>query len=301
MNFFIPNLSNMIIAMHRFFIFSCFLSCCSFVQLGVAEDFVLKDGRVLKEATVSDKGLDFVRVHHSDGIAKISYKDLTEPMQKRFQMTTDEVAERMDARQRREQAQQTQAKQRAQAMRDSLSEAERVPRYVTGADISRVMVSFLDLSPIEAEYAAILWNMSEARRVGLEDQSKGFQEQLVMYEPRMKEVKAQRNKDKEKSDQEQEQMEKALAKSNEQIAKLQNRISGLQGDLMKEKNDNSNRAVFVSPPVWVSPRPSIIINRPIVRPPCPIYPSRPISPCPNPPSHIQPRPLLSTSSQTIGR
>ena len=262
--------------------FFAFLLCWN---VSVAEDISLKDGRVFKDATVSDKGLDFIRVHHSEGIAKVSFRDLSEDLQKKYNMTEQAVQNRVAAQQQKNQAQKAREEESARKLRESLSDAEKSPRYMKGADISRLMVSVSDISPVEAEYAALVWNSGEARRVGLKDQADSFIEQAALFEPRLKDVRSRREKDGQKSERDQERLRKELADANRRLAQLQNQIVGLKGDLAQVRNEQNSRTVFVDPPViYNPPRTPIIITPPIYPPRPPVFfpprPPRPVYPVP---------------------
>lgn len=255
----------------------CVLACwCSGA---FCEDLTLANGRVFKDATVSDKGMDFIRVHHSEGIAKVSYKDLSEDLQKKYNMTEPEVKERLDAQRLKDEAQKERERIAAQKVRESLSDAEKSPRYLKGADMLKLMVSVADVSPVEAEYAALVWNSAEASRVGRQEEAESFSKQIALYEPRMKDVRSRREKDGQKNERELEKLQQELSGSNKKIAQLQNRITGLQGELVQVRNEQNSRTVFVEPPViYNPPRPPIIITPP----PCP----------PRPPVIVRPRPPI---------
>ncbi len=45
-----------------------------------ADDISLTDGRVLKNAKVLEADVDFLRISHDDGVAKVYAKDLPEEM-----------------------------------------------------------------------------------------------------------------------------------------------------------------------------------------------------------------------------
>ena len=92
-------------------------------------------------------GDDFVNIQYTDGVAKVSYKDLTDAQQRDYRMTPDEVKARLDQRRMEEAARRKKAEEarkaadeEARKIRESLSEAERHPRYLEGADISRMFL-----------------------------------------------------------------------------------------------------------------------------------------------------------------
>ena len=121
------------------------LILCLLAPAALAENMSLRSGRVLKDAVVVSSGDDFVNIQYTDGVAKVSYKDLTDAQQRDYRMTPDEVKARLDQRRMEEAARRKKAEEarkaadeEARKIRESLSEAERHPRYLEGADISRM-------------------------------------------------------------------------------------------------------------------------------------------------------------------
>ena len=62
-----------------------------------AEDFTLADGSVLKDAKVLHRTDEELQIFHSGGIEKFSYKELGEELQKRYEMTPEQVRDRKAA------------------------------------------------------------------------------------------------------------------------------------------------------------------------------------------------------------
>ena len=60
---------------------ACLLILCALLPASLAEDMALRSGRVLKDASVVSSGDDFVSVQYTDGVAKVSYKELTDEQQ----------------------------------------------------------------------------------------------------------------------------------------------------------------------------------------------------------------------------
>ena len=52
------------------------LILCLLAPAALAENMSLRSGRVLKDAVVVSSGDDFVNIQYTDGVAKVSYKDL---------------------------------------------------------------------------------------------------------------------------------------------------------------------------------------------------------------------------------
>lgn len=251
--------------MKLFFPLCLFWFCCG---SAMSDDMTLNSGRVLKDATVSDNGEDFIRVHHSEGIAKVPYSELSEELQKKYNMTKEEVTARYEDKKRVEEEQKARQEELNKSLRDSLSESEKLPRYIRGADMFKMMNLITEVTPVEAEYAALVWNSGEAQRVGMTEQVKIFMQQAALYEPRVKEARMRREKAGENGDKKREQLQGELASANKRISQLQNKISDMQGNMAQMKRDNSSpNTVFVETPVYVQPpRPPIIITSPICRP-----------------------------------
>ena len=74
------------------------LILCLLAPAALAENMSLRSGRVLKDAVVVSSGDDFVNIQYTDGVAKVSYKDLTDAQQRDYRMTPDEVKARLDQR-----------------------------------------------------------------------------------------------------------------------------------------------------------------------------------------------------------
>ena len=144
------------------------LILCLLAPAALAENMSLRSGRVLKDAVVVSSGDDFVNIQYTDGVAKVSYKDLTDAQQRDYRMTPDEVKARLDQRRMEEAARRKKAEEarkaadeEARKIRESLSEAERHPRYLEGADISRMFLLMGELTKVEAEVMALQWNALE--------------------------------------------------------------------------------------------------------------------------------------------
>ena len=134
---------------------TCFLMLCALLPAALAENMTLRSGRVLEDASVVSSGDDFVSVQYTDGVAKVSYKELTDAQQKDYRMTPEDVNTRLDQRRledaaRRKKAEEARkaADEEARKIRESLSEAERHPRYLEGADISRMFLLLGELSQV---------------------------------------------------------------------------------------------------------------------------------------------------------
>lgn len=248
--------------MKVFFSLCVFSFCCN---AALCDDIVLSSGKVLKDAIVSEKGADFIRVNHSEGIGKVPYSELTREMQEKYNMTPEEVQGRIDDQQKREE-------ESNRIIRDSLSESEKLPRYLKSSDMLKMMRSVTDVTPLEAEYAALVWNSSEAQRVGMSEQRKEFIEKAMLIEPRVRELRAFREKAEISRAKESRKLQGELASANKMIEQLKYRVSDIKGDLAQlEQKKETPRTVYVETPVYIQqPRPPIIINRPVCQPDPPI-------------------------------
>ena len=178
---------------------TCFLMLCALLPAALAENMTLRSGRVLEDASVVSSGDDFVSVQYTDGVAKVSYKELTDAQQKDYRMTPEDVKARLDQRRledaaRRKKAEEARkaADEEARKIRESLSEAERHPRYLEGADISRMFLLLGELSQVEAEVMALQWNALEADRVGLPEDARTFRARMGTYQEQVNAIRKKR-------------------------------------------------------------------------------------------------------------
>ena len=172
------------------------LILCLLAPAALAENMSLRSGRVLKDAVVVSSGDDFVNIQYTDGVAKVSYKDLTDAQQRDYRMTPDEVKARLDQRRMEEAARRKKAEEarkaadeEARKIRESLSEAERHPRYLEGADISRMFLLMGELTKVEAEVMALQWNALEADRVGLPEDARVFRARAAAYQDQISAIR----------------------------------------------------------------------------------------------------------------
>lgn len=274
------------------------LLLCALLGVVQADDITLRSGRILKDATVASSGDDFVSIQYTDGVAKVSYKDLTDEQQLIYKMTPENVQVRLEKRRmddaaRRKKAEEVKmaADEEARKIRESLSEAERHPRYLKGEDMRRMFLLMGDLSNVEAEVMALQWNALEANRVGLPEDARMFRDQVVDYQPQLSAMRKKR--------QEAEQYWKDLEKkylvlqdgTQKQIKDLNKEVNRLQGEVKDVVSQPRTERVIVAP-VWrpwnYNPNPPIIIN-----------PVRPRPPRPLPPQPLHP--VINSSKVSIGR
>lgn len=274
------------------------LLLCALLGVVQADDITLRSGRILKDATVASSGDDFVSIQYTDGVAKIPYKELTDEQQILYKMTPENVQVRMEKRRmddaaRRKKAEEVKlaADEEARKIRESLSEAERHPRYLKGEDMRRMFLLMGDLSNVEAEVMALQWNALEANRVGLPEDARMFRDQVADYQPQLSAMRKKRE--------EAEQYWKDLEKkylvlqdgTQKQIKDLNKEVNRLQGEVKDVASQPRTERVIVAP-VWrpwnYNPNPPIIIN------PVPPRPPRPLPPHPV-------HPIINSPKVSIGR
>lgn len=261
-----------------------FLIFCLLAPAALAEDMALRSGRVLEDAVVVSSGDDFVNVQYTGGVAKVSYKDLTDAQQKAYNMRPEDVHARLNQRRledeaRRKKAEEARraANEEARKIRESLSEAERHPRYLEGADISRMFLLVGELTRVEAEVMALQWNALEANRVGLPEDARVFRARAAAYQDQVNAIRKKR----ETAEQYWQDLEKkylALKDGTRQkISDLNRQVSQLQGEVREVASQPRTERIIVPPVIrwWNYPPPPVIIR------PQPVFP-RPVPPRPAP-------------------
>ena len=270
---------------------TCFLMLCALLPAALAEKMTLRSGRVLEDASVVSSGDDFVSGQYTDGVAKVSYKELTDAQQKDYRMTPEDVKARLDQRRledaaRRKKAEEARkaADEEARKIRESLSEAERHPRYLEGADISRMFLLLGELSQVEAEVMALQWNALEADRVGLPEDARTFRARMGTYQEQVNAIRKKR----ETAEQYWQDLEKKYLAlkdgTQKKIADLNKQVSQLQGEVREVASQPRTERIIVPPIIrtWNYPPPPVII-RPSPLPPRPHpVPPRPVPPRPMP-------------------
>lgn len=126
---------------------------------------ILRSGRVLEDASVVSSGDDFCQrpVHGRGG--KVSYKELTDAQQKDYRMTPEDVKARLDQRRLEDAARRKRRKRPERRLMKKPGKSGNpclkrsgIPRYLEGADISRMFLLLGELSQVEAEVMALQWN-----------------------------------------------------------------------------------------------------------------------------------------------
>lgn len=277
---------------------TCFLMLCVLLPAALAENMTLRSGRVLKDASVVSSGDNFVSVQYTDGVAKVPYKDLTDEQQKDYKMTPEEVGARLDQRRLEDAARKKKAEEarkaadeEARKIRESLSEAERHPRYLEGADISRMFLLMGELSQVEAEVMALQWNALEADRVGLSEDARVFRARMGTYQEQVNAIRKKR----ETAEQYWQDLEKKYLAlkdgTQKKIAALNKQVSQLQGEVQEVASQPRTDRIIVTPGFrpWNYPPPPVIIR--------PSFPPPPPRPFPVPP---RPLPIRPSPGKSVG-
>lgn len=250
------------------------------VSMGMApaRDITLASGRVLKNAEKIESGVDSVRIRYDDGIIRVSADDLPADLKKEWDMLPEQVAERKSDWQEKEKIKKEREAQRLSDLRASLSEAEKHPRYIKGAELSALFATLGGIEPVEAEYLANRWNISEANRIGQPDQAQIFQQNLGFLEPKVKQLDEQRRRAAREWEETTKKMEQLAQQSQNQVNQLKQQVSQLRDDVQKSRNDYP-RTIIYSRPVQIHtfdpprPRPPVIIRPqpPVIRPTPPVW------------------------------
>lgn len=271
---------------------------CVLLPSAFAADMTLRSGRVLKDASVASSGDDFVSVQYTDGVAKIPYGELTDAQQKDYKMTPEEVEARLSMRRQEEAARKKKAaearkaaEEEARKIRESLSEAERHPRYLEGEDIARMFLLMGELTQVEAEVMALQWNALEADRVGLTEEARVFRTRAGAYQEQISAIRKKR----ETAEQYWQDMEKKYLAlkdgTQKKIAALNKQVSQLQGEVRDVASQPRTDRIIVTPGFrpWNYPPPPVIIR--------PSFPPPPPRPFPVPP---RPLPIRPSPGKSVG-
>lgn len=288
--------------------------CASLASLAAlhAADITLTNGRVLKNATMIETETDSVRIRHDDGVAKVSADQLPNNLREEWGMTPDQVAVRVQTQKEKEQTEKEQAARKAKELRDSMSESEKIPRYIQPAELFGLLSALGEIHPAESKYLALKWNRSEAARVGLSEQAQEFDKQIAAITPQINSLAEARQKDMEQWQDMTRKMEQLAQQSQQKTDTLSKQVSQLQNDLNNARIWDNNRTIIYRTPVYYNnwsrgvyyrpvppaPRPVPIIRRidlkpgSLSRPPSPrpsfSPPSRPVHPSVSPPPVSRP-------------
>lgn len=283
-----------------------------------AEDFTLADGSVLKDAKVLHRTDEELQIFHSGGIEKFSYKELGEELQKRYEMTPEQVRDRKaaakkaadDARKAREtqKAEKERALQAAQQERAAALEAAgKYARYISGADVMQLCSALLTVEARTAEFLAAEWNRREALRLNLGMDAQRFSAEVASlradFEQERKELAALRS---ELSDKRAEVKEQAatIKRKNQEIDALKAQVAALNKALGRAEAENisTDTTVVIDRPVYVPTGPTCVGHTVIHGPKTPRHPKPAHSSRPKPkPIQVSPGPKPADSAHTLPR
>lgn len=260
-----------------------FLACC--IALCSAEDITLTDGTVLKNATVTRKGDDFINVIYDGGGRKIAAEELPTELRERFKMTEDILAERREKAQRDEAARAEAAKKVEQETRAALEASGRTARYVTAADVQQMYGPLDSLNSRMADYLAAEWNRREALRLGLKVEAERFADEAAALRGAFEADRSnllEEAREAEKTRRRVTELDEKLRVAKERNEMLKNQISDLREQVRNRPSGFYNEPTIIVPP----PRGPIIVN-PIPRRPShhckPTPKPKPAAPTPAPP------------------
>lgn len=251
--------------------FPILLSVCIAAMTCQAEDITLQDDRVLQDIRILDVGSDYLRISHSSGISNVKAADLPQDLQVKYKLTAEEVAARKQEAQQRQ-------NEKWQKQRDSLSNAEKHPRYLKPREITDIVAVNTRMTSLEAEAAAARWNLSEARRVGDKEMSDLYVQALAAIQPQLAAHVAQKQKDadelKKKYEEENVDLKIQLARYEAMLQGKLQENERLADSVERLENKTDRTIVTPWPTGWTNwNRPDIIVvnpsrpSRPSVRPP----------------------------------
>lgn len=258
-----------------------------------AEDFTLADGTVLHEARVVRKDGESATIAHTSGVQRITFDRLSPELQKRLELTPEDVRARREAA-RREGERRAEAKERKAArQRAALEMSGLSPRYMTGADVLALHSSWATLSAAAAEYLAAEWNRREALRCGLTVEALHYKEDAAVLSTKIERERAEMVQAQERI----EALETRLRDSHSELQQTRQTVQKLEKknqELLNElkKAQQSPNTVVITEPHYVP----LYRPQPIVVPPTVVRPNPP----PPPPQPMQPlRPVQSRPSGAV--
>lgn len=225
------------------------------------EDLPLAEDRVLKGVTVLESGIDYLRIRHEGGIATVKANELPADWQEKYKMTAGEVSSRREEARRHEE-------EKWQRRKESLSESERTPRYLSARDIQTIVSPMANMNALEAEVAAARWNSGEARRLGDKEMVEYYNQSLLTMQPELiaQASRKQRQAEELKKQKEEENvdMKIKLAKYETLVKSQQEENKRLSESLEKSERNNRSTIINTYPNGWNTWNGGVIIRpRPI--------------------------------------
>ncbi len=192
-------------------------------------------------------------------------------------MTPEKIEKRKEVIRQKEKAIQERNEQKAKELRESLSDSQKIPRYIQPSELFNLFAPAGGIHPVEARYLALKWNEQEAERVGLPDQAKTFAKQMNDLQPKMDKIEEERALALRQWQEVSEQLAQLSENSKSQISSLKNQISQLKSDLNTNQSSNNRTIIYGSPAFWGTyPYSTTIRTIPVP------YPVRPVPPAPRP-------------------
>ena len=284
-----------------------------------AEDFTLADGTVLKDAKVLHRTDEVLQIFHSGGIEKFSYDELGEELQKRYEMTPEQVLARKTAakqaadedRKAKEaiKAEKERVLQEEQQARIAALEASgKYARYINGAEVTQLCSALLTVDARTAEYLAAEWNHREALRLNWGVDAQRFASEVAAlkddFERRRKEFASMRTELDEKRAKVKEQAA-TIKRKNQEIAELQAKIASLNKELGRAEAENvsNDTTVVIDRPVYVPTYGPTCVGHTVIPPSKPVRRHKPAHPA-RPkakPIQVSPGPKPASSAHTLPR
>lgn len=240
-----------------------------------SEDLSLPGGKVLKEVEVLEAGSDYLRIRHEGGIANVRAADLPESWREKYADTMEQTKIRQEQEKKTRQ-------EKADKIRESLSESEKIPRYLKAEDILKMMGTVAPVSRLQAEASAASWNMSEALRTGDIGMANHYQESWKSFQGQLAALKGQQDQKQkeweEKTRLEQEAKQQELNALKSELASVRTNMNQRYRDLEKIAEDakrNYERSRDTTVIQYVPEVRQPVIVRPYYPPPCPPRPCPP--------------------------
>ncbi len=256
-----------------------------------AEDFVLSDGSVLKDATVVRSAWDSVLVRHSAGVQRLLYDRLSPELQARLGMTSELVAARRAELQQAAAAAESERRAAHEARLAALQASGNNPHYITGAEVFSLFAAVDTLSAREAEYLAAEWNRREAQRLNLPADVNRWGAEAAALRPGFDAERAAflaEYRDKTQLRSRVSEQDNTISRQKEQIQKLREEVARL-----KEAEENLRR-LNDRLRADASGGNTVVVERPVYVPTVCPHPHRP----PHPPAvrPARPRPVISSTT-----
>ncbi len=221
-----------------------------------AEDFTLLDKSILKEASVSRSGSDFVIISHAGGVQRVAAKELSPELQTRFKMTPEQVESRLEITKEKKAAARARANTAHEKHLAIINASKSKPRHLNAKELQSIIEPYMELPRAASEYLVADWNRREFLRLNLKDEAAEYRDLRHEKAPAFERLR--------ESQEEPAELEAENKKLTEQNAALRAQIAQLQAEATREKEP---RKVIINNPVrYVPVRPFYRPHRPYPRP-----------------------------------